>query len=66
MTDDVSIVEQLGLPVKLTRGEYTNIKITTPDDMQVAEQVLRERGAVAGDPSMKKPTDRTTGGAAGI
>jgi 2-C-methyl-D-erythritol 4-phosphate cytidylyltransferase len=43
VTDDVSIIEQLGLPVKLTRGEYTNIKLTTPDDLQVAEQILRSR-----------------------
>ena len=40
VTDDVSIIEQLGLPVKITVGEYTNIKITTPDDMAVAEQIL--------------------------
>jgi len=43
VTDDVSIIEQLGLPVKLTLGEYTNIKLTTPDDMQVAEQILKSR-----------------------
>ena len=43
VTDDVSIIEQLGLPVKLTLGEYTNIKLTTPDDLQVAEQILRGR-----------------------
>ena len=44
VTDDVSVVEALGKPVKLTLGQYTNIKLTTPDDLQVAEQVLRERG----------------------
>lgn len=44
VTDDVSVIEALGLPVKLTLGEYTNIKLTTPDDLQVAEQILRERG----------------------
>lgn len=44
VTDDVSVVEALGEPVKLTIGEYTNIKLTTPDDMSVAEQILRERG----------------------
>lgn len=43
VTDDVSIIELLGLPVKLTLGEYTNIKLTTPDDMQVAESVLAAR-----------------------
>lgn len=44
VTDDVSVIEALGLPVKLTLGEYTNIKLTTPDDLSVAEQILRERG----------------------
>ncbi|KAJ1405184.1 2-C-methyl-D-erythritol 4-phosphate cytidylyltransferase-domain-containing protein [Ochromonadaceae sp. CCMP2298] len=44
VTDDVSVVEALGEPVKLTLGQYTNIKITTPDDLPVAEQILRERG----------------------
>lgn len=45
VTDDVSIVEQLGEPVKLTRGEYTNLKITTPEDLNVAEAILRERNS---------------------
>lgn len=43
VTDDVSIVEQLGEPVKLTLGEYTNIKITTPEDMTIAESILEDR-----------------------
>ena len=43
VTDDVSIVEALGEPVKLTLGEYTNLKITTPEDMNVAEAILKER-----------------------
>lgn len=40
VTDDVSIVEHLGHPVYITEGSYTNIKITTPDDLLVAEKVL--------------------------
>ena len=39
-TDDAALVEQLGFPVKLVKGSYANVKITTPVDMQVAE-VLR-------------------------
>ncbi|GKY99855.1 hypothetical protein MPSEU_000939200 [Mayamaea pseudoterrestris] len=46
VTDDVSIVEALGEPVKLTLGEYTNLKITTPEDMDVATAILRDRGNV--------------------
>lgn len=43
VTDDVSIVEHLGEPVKITMGEYTNIKLTTPEDMSIAESILIER-----------------------
>lgn len=43
VTDDVSIVEALGETVKLTLGEYTNLKITTPEDMDVAEAILADR-----------------------
>ena len=45
VTDDVSIIEALGEPVKLTLGEYTNLKITTPEDMDVASAILVERKA---------------------
>ncbi|CAM9726804.1 unnamed protein product [Ectocarpus fasciculatus] len=43
VTDDVSIVEQLGLPVKLTEGDYTNLKLTTPEDLVVASRILEAR-----------------------
>jgi len=43
VTDDVSIVEQMGAPVKLTLGEYTNLKLTTPEDMVIADQILAGR-----------------------
>lgn len=43
VTDDVSIVELLGEPVKLTLGKYTNIKVTTPEDIGLAETILKER-----------------------
>nr|QUS47434.1 2-C-methyl-D-erythritol 4-phosphate cytidylyltransferase [Chromochloris zofingiensis] len=43
VTDDVSIIEAMGLPVKITAGSYTNIKVTTPDDMSVAEKFLDEK-----------------------
>lgn len=39
-TDDASLVERLGHPVKLVPGDYTNIKITTPDDIILAEKIL--------------------------
>jgi len=39
-TDDASLVERLGRPVKLVPGDYTNIKITTPDDILLAEKIM--------------------------
>lgn len=49
VTDDVSIVEELGEPVKLTLGEYTNLKITTPEDLDVAEAILEDRSQKAAE-----------------
>lgn len=36
VTDDASVVELTGHPVKLVKDSYQNIKITTPEDWQVA------------------------------
>ena len=35
-TDDVSLVERLGLPVEVVEGSYRNIKLTTPEDVKIA------------------------------
>ena len=43
LTDDCSAVERLGKEVYLTAGWKENIKITTPEDLTVAEALLRER-----------------------
>lgn len=43
-TDDTVLVERLGQRVKLAPGEYSNIKVTTAEDMVVAEALL---GALA-------------------
>ncbi|KAF8664059.1 hypothetical protein HU200_054968 [Digitaria exilis] len=42
VTDDVSIVEYLKHPVYITEGSYTNIKVTTPDDMLLAERLMSD------------------------
>lgn len=44
VTDDVSVVELMGKKVKLTVGDYTNLKLTTPEDMIIAETILKDRG----------------------
>ncbi len=49
-TDDASLVERLGHPVRVVPGESTNRKITTPDDLQWAEWYLRTRREPATDP----------------
>lgn len=41
VTDDTSLVELLGLPVKLVFGSYANLKITTPEDMYLAEMLAQ-------------------------
>lgn len=40
VTDDVSILELMQKPVKLVQGCYTNIKITTPEDLSFANLIL--------------------------
>lgn len=41
-TDDAMLVERLGKPVYLLEGHTTNIKITLPEDMLLAEALIRE------------------------
>ena len=40
-TDDASLVERIGAKVHIVKGEYSNIKVTTPEDMIIAEAILR-------------------------
>jgi len=40
-TDDASLVERLGVKVHVLPGSYTNIKITTPDDLILANLFLQ-------------------------
>ena len=40
-TDDSSLVERLGYKVKIVKSDYRNIKITTPEDILIAEAFLR-------------------------
>ena len=41
-TDDASVVESAGHQVTLVDGEVTNIKITTPIDMIIASELIKE------------------------
>ena len=44
-SDDAMLVEKLGVRVKIVMGDYRNIKITTEDDLTVAEAFLSAQGA---------------------
>ena len=44
ITDDCSAVEKLGIPIHAVDGWEENIKITTPLDVVIAEEILRRRG----------------------
>lgn len=43
LTDDAALVEQLGLKVKCVMGSYSNLKITTPEDLTVAKALINNR-----------------------
>jgi 2-C-methyl-D-erythritol 4-phosphate cytidylyltransferase len=43
-TDDAALVERAGGSVNVVEGSYHNIKITTPEDILVAEMFLEQRG----------------------
>lgn len=43
-TDDASLVEMAGGRVRMVEGSPENIKITTPVDLALAEEILRRRG----------------------
>jgi 2-C-methyl-D-erythritol 4-phosphate cytidylyltransferase len=40
-TDDASLLERLGKKVHIVIGDYRNIKITTPEDLVLAEAILK-------------------------
>ena len=46
VTDDAMVVERLkpGYRCSLVKGSYENMKVTTPEDMEVAAAVLKHRG----------------------
>jgi len=46
VTDDAQMVEQMGCPVKIFRGDYANIKITTPTDIIIAQALWQKRKQV--------------------
>ena len=54
--DDAALVESAGFPVRMIPGDPFNIKVTTPDDLMLAEAVLakRRQSALSGQQSAKR------------
>ncbi len=44
VTDDASLFEKLGWPVKVLNSSFSNIKVTTPFDLVIANALLSSRG----------------------
>jgi len=42
-TDDASLIERSGGKIKIVAGDYRNIKITTPEDLTLAEAFMDDR-----------------------
>jgi 2-C-methyl-D-erythritol 4-phosphate cytidylyltransferase len=45
VTDEASVVEKAGIKVSVVAGSYFNIKITTPEDLIIAEGIIKKRKA---------------------
>lgn len=43
VTDDAALLEKCGIPVRIVPGEETNLKVTTPQDLAIAEFILHNR-----------------------
>ena len=46
VTDDASLVEKLGRKVSIVEGNYSNIKITTAEDLLLAELIIKGKNAI--------------------
>ncbi len=57
ITDDAQLVEAIGQPVYIVEGSPTNLKITTPEDLLVAEALLHAGEKNARGPEGRHPFD---------
>lgn len=58
-TDDAALVERLGHPVAIVDGAYDNLKITTAEDLLLAETLLRARVPGPGQAGRGEPMTKT-------
>ena len=45
-TDDAELVERAGYVVRVLEGSPDNIKVTTAEDLEIAERILRRQGRI--------------------
>lgn len=55
ITDDAMLVESLGLPVYVVRGDARSLKITTPLDLRLAETLVSSPGSPGTSPTQPSP-----------
>jgi 2-C-methyl-D-erythritol 4-phosphate cytidylyltransferase len=53
-TDDAWLVERAGGVVRVVCVEQANVKVTTPEDLRIAEMLLSERGQAQRPPGTKR------------
>ena len=51
VTDEATLLERLGHDVRVFQGDYGNLKVTTPQDLAMAEAILAARGMAEVSPS---------------
>lgn len=54
-TDDSSLVERVGDKIKIVVSDYRNIKITTPEDLKIAESLISKTADLTPNPSSLTP-----------
>lgn len=57
ITDDTQLLAAIGHPVRVVPGEVTNLKITTPEDLLLAEAILASREGATSPPTSRRPFD---------
>ena len=62
-TDDTSLVERLGISVRMIPGDHDNIKITTPEDLELGEIIIRRFSS--GESGAEKPVSSQARSACG-
>ena len=47
VTDDAALLEKCGFAVQIVEGEETNLKVTTPIDLTIAQFILEQRSSIS-------------------